>query len=373
MTTSVNRKYLPEVDHLRFYAAFLVLVYHGQQIIGARLGASGWWQTTNPFAALISEGHTGVGMFIVLSGFILTVGCVGNSIDYRKFIVARALRIYPLYVVFVFVGAYSNPTASRGMGAFLQSLSPFTTLPGAMDISQFTVMAWAVGVEVLCYLVFPFLILFSNKIGTRFLVQVILAMCVFRAFAVSEGSQPHDVTYNTIVGRLDEFCLGMIAARIYVLRGLNQGISRVWILPAIAIVLGGILAYHLVGGHTSGAKWKVLWPVCEGTMWAVFILAYVSASPVLPSLVSQTAARLGEISYSAYLGHLMVINAVMQHGWMIQLTGNPRYDALLTTVVIVGPILVLISTLTFETFERPFLTLRPRYVRGAGLHNAQGG
>ena len=53
----------------------------------------------NPVISIIEEGYSGVALFIVLSGFILSLGAIGKVIDYRKFLTARVLRIYPMFMV----------------------------------------------------------------------------------------------------------------------------------------------------------------------------------------------------------------------------------------------------------------------------------
>ena len=100
MTTSINRPYLPAVDQIRAIAALLVLFYHGFQLLGARLEYGvdfnpfqHWVRARNPILSIIEEGHTGVALFIVLSGFILSLGSVGHDIDYGRFLKARMLRI----------------------------------------------------------------------------------------------------------------------------------------------------------------------------------------------------------------------------------------------------------------------------------------
>jgi len=73
---SSNIKYLPEIDHLRAYAAWLIIVYHGLHLFGweFRFGTpfsfSEWPQTSNPIQVLL-EGHTAVTFSMVFSGFIL--------------------------------------------------------------------------------------------------------------------------------------------------------------------------------------------------------------------------------------------------------------------------------------------------------------
>ena len=55
MTSSVNRRYLPEIDQLRAFAALLVLCYHGLQLLSSELAhgthfnwRSDWLRPSDP-------------------------------------------------------------------------------------------------------------------------------------------------------------------------------------------------------------------------------------------------------------------------------------------------------------------------------------
>jgi len=97
---SRNIGYLPEVDHLRAFAALLIVFYHGLHLLRSRLlhdqpfDFSHWVSTENPLLAAIAEGHTAVALFMVLSGFIFTWGAWGHQVRYGAFVVNRVLRIY---------------------------------------------------------------------------------------------------------------------------------------------------------------------------------------------------------------------------------------------------------------------------------------
>ena len=96
---SPNIKYLPAVDHLRGFAAALIVFYHGLHLISyemkfnAPFSFSPWPETNNPFLAVLIEGHTAVALFMVLSGFIFAYGALGREIAYLPFIRNRFLRI----------------------------------------------------------------------------------------------------------------------------------------------------------------------------------------------------------------------------------------------------------------------------------------
>jgi peptidoglycan/LPS O-acetylase OafA/YrhL len=88
------------------------IVYHAFQLISAKLihdvpfdPCQDWVISSNPLFALITEGHTAVGLFMVLSRFVLARATIGSEVDYWKFIKNRMLRIYPLFVAIVLAGS----------------------------------------------------------------------------------------------------------------------------------------------------------------------------------------------------------------------------------------------------------------------------
>lgn len=367
MPSGANRKYLPEIDQLRAYAALLVMFYHGLQLLGARL-AHGvdfdpnlyWLHPHNPVITIIEEGHSGVGLFIVLSGFILSLGAVGNRVLYKGFLAARVLRLYPMLIVCLIAGTlYSH----AGWQAFLMTLPPID-LPGRVD-NQFTGIFWAVYVEFQCYLVFPLLIALSNRRGNPVIVLVITAALVGRLFAVIYlGSSPRDISYWTVFGRIDQFAIGILAARLYTEYD-GASLRAVWFAPAAALAVVMLCGLNAVGGWPLDALWKVFWPDAEGLVWAFFIVTYIAAGRKLPAVLAWAPTKVGEISYSVYLLHLVILGWIMDHGVYLRLTGNGYIDALLTTLLVAVPVVISLSAVTYRTIELPFLRRRPRYVVAA--------
>jgi peptidoglycan/LPS O-acetylase OafA/YrhL len=100
---SSNIRYIPTVDHLRAFAATLVVFYHGMQLFGSFLRTNGesfdrhWTFSKNPLVALVAEGHSAVALFLVLSGFIFTYGAAVRDISYWQFLANRMWRIAPSF------------------------------------------------------------------------------------------------------------------------------------------------------------------------------------------------------------------------------------------------------------------------------------
>jgi peptidoglycan/LPS O-acetylase OafA/YrhL len=360
---SENRSYIPEVDHLRAFAALLILVYHGYQLIGSHLTygrAFGsdlpWPQNASPVMAVVVEGHSAVSLFIVLSGFILSYGLFDKTVDFRGFLVARCARIYPMMILCL---AMAVASASFDLSLIIGSVLPIdsrATVP-----SPFTSMFWAVKVELQCYLLFPAIVWILKSKGTKSLALIILIALIMRLICVyGAGGNPRDISYWTIAGRIDQFVIGILTAKLVRDFGLHR-ISKGWFLPAAAASVAMLTLLNRGGGWPSESVWKVFLPPIEGVVWAAFIVSYLSFGQAIPRMVSTVIAAVGAVSYSAYLLHPVVMEAVIQHQLWVRMAGRSDLDAIVTTLVVVFPLVTALATLTYHVVEKPFMQLRPRY------------
>jgi peptidoglycan/LPS O-acetylase OafA/YrhL len=362
---SPNQPYVAGVDHLRAFAALLIVAYHGYQLFSASFifhsgfSPAFWFHTNDPFVAVLIEGHTAVALFMVLSGFIFTRAALGRTIRYGAFVRNRLLRIYPLFVLLLVTGVYAKPETFAG-GPFLQTLLLGANLAGHLEVGYFSVMFWAITVECQFYLLFPFLLDFLDRLGWRWLAGALALCLLLRAVAVLEGAHARNLSYLTLVGRLDQFLLGMALAR-----SMRDHVAwwRPWILPVAAVaVVAALWIFHRLGGWPVESPWKIAWPPIEGAAWALFVGGYLTVADRLPGPVSRALAAIGTISYSIYLVHFLVIGQLIAHGWGWQPTGSGYVNALLTTACLATPIILAASTLTYLVVERPFLSLRGPYL-----------
>lgn len=97
-------------------------------------------------------------------------------------------------------------------------------------------------------------------------------------------------------------------------------------------------------------------------MWAFFIVAYLPVGRLLPRILSYPMTKIGEVSYSLYLCHFLIITLLLNYGFVVPLTGIGNRDALLLTFLLLLPAALILATLLFKTIELPFLQLRPRYI-----------
>jgi peptidoglycan/LPS O-acetylase OafA/YrhL len=367
---SANREYLPAVDHLRAAAAVLVVLYHSAQLLRSEVPGqpsfdpqTDWVYSANPLQTIIIEGHSGVALFMVLSGFILTTGTLGRTIEYRHFLTNRLLRVGPLYVVLLLFAAGAASSAFSLLGA-LQTTLGFATFPGGFTAGPFALVLWTVGVEIQFYLVFPLLARLLNERGTRTLLLLLTCLATLRTLAVltaPQGSNLNDLTYFSIVGRIDQFLIGMVAAVVFTRYRQRLG-HPIHVLSAGAAAVAMLWTFNQLHGYAEPTAWRAVWVDVEGLVWAAVIVTYVSYWRFGRGRLSRVLAELGARSYSIYLVHMPVLYLVSLRGWHVSATGLPPIDALLTGLVLVLPITVALSTLTYAAIEQPFLTLRGRYV-----------
>ncbi len=368
---SKNIGYIRKLDHLRFFAALLVGIYHFYHF--QTPGFTGWAEskirTKQVFSAFIVEGHTGVALFMVLSGFIFAAIGYKRDIIYRDFVINRILRIVPLFGVAIFVAAALSP---QGMSAFVTSFLFPVSGGGGVNYAPITPHLWTIRTEFQFYLLFPFLIMFVGKYGMRYAVGLLTLMMSIRGMIwwSSESAQLKNLTYWSILGRLDQFVIGMLAGCVYSGRSklTLPNWLRHWSTGTLmfSVPLGCVYLFHRRGGYwhlkDSASLW-ICWPDLEALAWAVFVIAYVKCELDWPEKVSRLFAWLGMLSFSIYVNHWLFVHDFPAYRYLPQLTKSLTINAAVTFTFVLLPILAAFSWLTYQIIERPFIEMRRSYLR----------
>ncbi|MET0384452.1 MAG: acyltransferase [Polyangiales bacterium] len=367
-SANANTRYLVGLDHLRALAALLIVFYHGLHLLSFGPRAAGadplrfWWISDNPLIALLEEGHTSVALFMVLSGFVFSSAALGKHIAYFAYLQNRFLRIYPLFVLLCLVAVTVSP-GQYSLLALTQTLLFQGDLPGALNIVPYTSMFWAVAVEFQFYLLFPWLHRILEREGARWALACIVLMLVLRFIAASSGvANARDIAYWHLVGRLDQFLIGMLSARVFHRLSQRKLPWGLFSLLGLAAVLALLFAFNHAGGWPTSPLWKIAWPTAEALAWAGLLVPYVLFAEHMPGVISRPLAALGSISYSIYLLHYPCILLLPQYvrPWL-QLEPNLASQAYVALVVL--PVLVPLAALTYYAVERPFLRMRVRYLQ----------
>jgi peptidoglycan/LPS O-acetylase OafA/YrhL len=164
-------EYVKQLDSLRALAVILVIISH-------------WVPGTN-IINRIPNGEIGVDIFFVLSGFLISSILFENKNRYesaslsktkliKNFYFRRSLRIFPIYYIIIFILLYLHTsTRTNIQSAFIYFLT-YTSNIYFFQTQQWDGMIshlWSLAVEEQFYLIWPWIILFTNK---KYLIHVIL-------------------------------------------------------------------------------------------------------------------------------------------------------------------------------------------------------
>lgn len=358
---SPNTFYLSRLDHLRFFAAALVVVFHYFHHFVPNVAFN------NPLASLVNEGHVGIGLFMVLSGFIFSVIAQGKNIHYGWFIYNRFIRIYPLYIFAVFLAVtlmvYNLDQTTRSVFDIFGWLLAFR--PATIAEVPYFPHLWTIPVEFSFYLLFPFLHTFFTRYGVKHFVGILLLMFLVRAAVYAEYGSVRFLAYETLFGRLDQFLIGYLCGWLYTL-----GRGRQWLgfppvlAAATALLLAVVWWLNQQGGaHNMTAGWWVVWPLVEGLAWAGVVMSYMYCRIPIPDAIDKGLSKLGEYSFSIYVVHMFVVVIVAKRIGLLGLSSNPAIDATLSALILGLPPTILVAALTHAVIEKPFLSFRKVYVR----------
>lgn len=400
--SSLNVSYVEGLDHLRGFAAFMVLFHHGFWVsLGMHypppISWNNWPKASNPLFAPLIETHVFVTVFFIVSGFIFTLVGFDKQLAYGKYMRNRVLRVMPVFLTALFFGIALFPERFE-WGAFMTTATIFGDMSeAALRLHPVTTAFWTVAVEFQFYLIFPFLIAIMNGQGPKPLVWMIALMLGLRLVGFFLGDSIRDLHYwHLIPGRLDAFLIGMLGARIYmrwhedprvaklgpapgyvggVVRALRERPGSSFAL-ALVVLFGWEWFLNQSGGYPKQAWWKIWAPTWESLVCLFVVLAYLAVAPRLWSPLKRVFAWLGDLSFSTYICHFMIVGLVIGdplerermpglmlplHEWFPGIP--PGLDATLNTLLLAFPAAIGLSLLFFNGVERPFMRLRGRYVQ----------
>lgn len=359
---SKNIKYVERIDHLRFLAAATVVMFHCLIMTG---GPRDILRFVN--IPVFSEGHTGVMLFMVLSGMILGMIAYEKELIVGKFYLNRILRIYPLFMFIVTLGYFSTPDPrppSTGI-SYLLSLLPISNLYRG-EFGAYGGHLWSIPVELQFYLLFPFIHRFAGLYGRRYLWALVVGMPLLRLLMFTLNGTIHHLAYFSIFGALDIFVMGYMIGTAYAAGQIK--LRSTYLFP-VGFVAFNLIIYFLfsrrgffhinrslVPGDVSRHILWVFWPTIQGIAWAFLIITYLQWDVRIP--LSRLWARLGEFSYSIYVWHILVITLLKTKDLLLP---SPYLNGLLALAATSA-----VSAVSYYLIEYPILNLRYRYAIAPG-------
>jgi peptidoglycan/LPS O-acetylase OafA/YrhL len=353
---NLRRAVIPGLDAVRAFAALLVVLYH--------FGIA---------TSVMHLGNLGVEIFLTLSGFLITWLLLqeqnrDGAIRLGRFYARRSLRIFPAFYVYGLSSLTLLALSHRQIpwGQFAAAFLYVTDFRIGLGYSEHYLLAhtWSLALEEQFYLLWPLGIVLcrgDKQRLTRLLVACIALIWIHRAWLVIGGRESSVYLYVFPDVRMDQLLIGCLVAVV-----LERGLLWRWwafvcrdrFLPVIVALCLALSAHaEAVSNYTY---LHLIGFVVDPLLAAILIVQVIawSTEPSWSWLSWPSVRRLGKISYSVYLYHVIF----MTTGVHLLLGRYLRWWPLVLAVKIGST--VLLAGASFVAVEKPFLRLKKRLESG---------
>ena len=351
------------VDGIRALAALFVVLHH---IYGWIYAPNFPTHTGPPVLSPLLYGHLAVAVFMVVSGFSLSIAPARSSYQLTggigRFLRRRAWRILPTYwasliVAVVVLLLVIGPNGTGPLAVNTRAIVVHAAL--LQDIFRSTPLNptfWSIAIEWQIYFLFPLLLL-SWRRGGGVRTALIVTLAASLVFVAASDVHAFSKLLRLFPQFLALFAFGMLASRVLSQdplaarwRGYRLGVSALLWLGLVVLL------------HVQGARWMVAthyyWVdlIC-GAATACLIAGLASGEGrwLAAVLGGRLLAGLGRFSYSIYCLQFSVLVFV---GFDV-VPWHASRDVRFLIFLSVGLTAVLLCSYLFSlAFERPFLSAR---------------
>lgn len=373
-----GKNYFHSLDALRFFAFVKVFIFHIPLFFVA---------TEEPLMAWYSDhirhgGGVGVSFFFTLSGFLIAYILTAEklktgTINVRRFIMRRGLRIWPLYYLGVLLALLIPYEIAQTIGFHtnwggydpdwrfsLFFLENYKSL--MMDLSPKTTpltVFWSLCIEVQFYLVWMIVVFFiRRKAIPYFMFFAIVASWFFRIYSNSFWEN-EIIVNNDLFTNMDYFAIsGLLGYVVAVNRErVSEFVMRipVWIqwVYLIAVLL---LMFNLKTVFMHDLWWLNLFKfTIQAVIFTFLILLFIPQKSIVKISDKSILTKLGKLSYGLYVYHIIWIHVLFRiyRNHEIVLDNWMNYISFMF-ITFVGTVFT--AYLSYRFFEEPILLLRER-------------
>ncbi|RYF75521.1 MAG: acyltransferase [Cytophagaceae bacterium] len=387
MAQTANPIYFKGFNGVRFIAASAVIVHHIEEYKAVFLfGRDDLW--AHPFAYQL--GRLGVSLFFVLSGFLITYLLLAEkqktgTIAIRKFYIRRILRIWPLYFLVVGMGLLVWPLipilhtpamlgdvySNFGLKLLTYGLVLPNIALALFDNVPMVSHAWSIGVEEQFYLMWPWLVMSNNPKRTLKIVLGIVGVLaiwfLYERFVARPVYLAENTRYSPFVllafflaqFRIGCMAIGGVGAWLLFSRHkLLAFVFRRDVQIAVYSVLAVCIAFSI---KPLGFNYEFY------ALFFCFMLLNLAGNPAsLVKLDNPVSRFMGDISYGLYMYHPLLITLCI-NSLLLLWPGLPVHgtaaDPLFMGLLYVSSFAMttLVAWLSYQYFEKPFLSLKDRF------------
>jgi peptidoglycan/LPS O-acetylase OafA/YrhL len=376
--TKSKKIYFKNLDAIRFIAALMVFMQHGLFNSLQHLEIKNHF--FNKIISMCFNGSTGVSIFFVLSGFLISYLLISEyefkgKIDLKKFYIRRLLRIWPLYyavVIFTFL-LYpglkillniNQPLASNIL-YHLTFLSNFDVIDVLKNSSGMFAMSqnitWSVSIEEQFYLFWPLVFFLPKKAWTTTFFFLMMSSLLFRFYYYGDNETLH---FHTISALTDLVVGGFFALSVKKHKKIKHFFEKSdSIHHGIILFLILVILYYEADVVLYNDYFSTIGRLSKSVLFGLFITSQslTMNNSFLNWGKLKFASRWGKYTYGIYLLHPISILALdvtcrtFEYNYKINFISH-------FSIGILGFILTLImSKLSYNYYEVRFLNLKKRF------------
>ncbi|QKE65035.1 acyltransferase [Aquipseudomonas campi] len=346
------QKRLAVLDDFRAIAITLVVAMHGFTTFFPRIETS-----ENPLLILLLSGGTGVTLFFILSGFLVTRPFIeaelyDKTVSLKDYAIQRALRILPLYYLAVLFATLAIGDSSKTLDAILFNAKGF-------DFAQYSTVWWSLIVEVHFYILVPLLYMACKQTNRKTLLSLLLLgwLTFYSSYALELlpiSPTARKQLGNSLLCQLHAFLIGFLLSIMY---SRKVFFGQKTLALASTLISGALLVVILLPRMETAINFHSKFPLHalgESALWGAMLYSCVILGKNFLGALGRFLAR---TSYSLYLAHMPVFYAFFT--WH---KAQPQETALapIAVLLMATATATLLSTVLYYLVEKPFLNLKER-------------
>ena len=346
---------------------------------------------------LLSFGWSGVWLFYVISGFVVTGTLMkGRATETAAralgtFYARRALRIVPIYALVVAIGflvtlASGGPSHIDTLCSLVLFYNNFALAAGYGNFPAFDVgNLWTISVEMQFYAMYGLLFILCERRLVVILLMALIVVCplgrwLYGSYLLARNVAPEQAAfaiYSSSVLQFDAFAAGCLLA-LYRAR-LSVRVAWRLIAAGIAAMISYCMAYGLVNIADGDRGINIFRNVISGILFGqhrevfVYMPFVILAAGLIclvvvrppPNLKVVTAlAAIGEISYGGYIYHVTILRWAGYLGSLLHPSGPAIFLVRGAVFASAMALTIGLAWLSYKNFERPLISLGGRLLRG---------
>ncbi|CDH03048.1 acyltransferase family protein [Xenorhabdus bovienii] len=368
---------LPSLTSLRFFAALMVFFYHvsSEKIFSTDI-------QNEIFRKIFSNaGSMGVTFFFCLSGFILAWS-QNRQEKYSIFILKRIAKIYPNHIitlVFAFILIFFNKPLLPG-GENTSGLSESIFLIQSWSTNPYVFISmngvsWTLSCELFFYLTFPFFVSIFSKLNTstKYLLLIIFIIIIWSIpflsyFIPKENVLPWNhkpaysywLVYIFPATRLFEFLCGVLVCLLFK--------DKKLLVINVKLSLMFVIVFYFISLNISYLYTYASINIIPCLM-IILSFAHNDSKQKNTILSNRFFIFLGEISFSFYLVHRMVIMYTPDKLiYLIDIYNIP----IISIIILWFSLSILLSYFLYKMIELPVVNIVRGMIKNQSKNNLRG-